>query len=406
MKKMEKSKKKKKLDKYERWYAFLYTVVDFFYAGRKPDLYKKGGKLPEGGNLILANHVTRLDQFIVAFYYGKHSFIRFVSGENVFNKPITRWFATRCLNVIIHMRGVSAGETIREMTRSLKQGENVMIFPTGSMTFDGRSQKIDVSIAKLAKMSSCNLVLLRTDGGYLTQPRWGTNTRKGNIQLTEHVLSAEEIKNMSATDVLAFINEHLYTDAYEVQAKEHFRYSGTKLCKGLECCIYECPKCKKISGLRTNDSELSCSCGFNATYDDFGYLKDKDGREHTITELCDNQTKNLRDRFIAARNANSHELMFSDDFALRRLMHNGKRSEVGRISVEVYSDIIEIETDGSRKTIEYDAIESVFVYMRNTLNINLKEDGYGYECIGDFSFNALKYRDLHHIYLDMKRAKK
>lgn len=375
-----------------------------------------GGKLSDGGNLILANHVTKFDQFILAMYYDKYV-IRFVSGENVFKKPFLKWFATQCMNIIIHLRGVSSQETIREMVRGLKRGDNVMIFPTGTMTFDGSSKKIDESIAKVAKMSSANLVLLRIEGGYFIQPRWGITKRKGKISLSEYTITKDELKAMSASEVLDKINEHLYTDAYKVQEKAPVKYKGKKLCKGLESCIYECPSCKKISGLKSTDTNLFCSCGFDASYDEYGYLHDREGNTYTIKQLCDAQRESLKKKLDQA-DSGTH--LFGDDFELTELHRNGKRVALGKIRVDVFTDHIEyllesnVSENNATKNIDvesnltgdkapgnyvnYDEVESVFVYIRNTLNINLKTKKHGYELQGDFSNNALKYRDLFEIY--------
>lgn len=381
---------------FERWYMFLMNTVGLYF-NTKPDYYPRGGVLPEGGNLILANHVTRMDQFIVCKYF-EHSYIRFVSGENVFRVPLFRYLIVKFLNVIIHLRGISSFETIHEMTKSLKSGDNVMIFPTGTMTFSGKSQSVDQSIAKLAKMSGANLVLLQTNGGYFVQPRWGVNKRKGKISINERIIKAEELKQMKAAEVLAVINEHLYTDAYEKQLLAPVKYQGKQLCKGLECCIYECPACKKIAKMYTTDSQLICECGFVATYDEYGYLNGNKDERYTITCLCENQRENLKQKYLLAKDKGGHEFLFGDDFELTNLHRNGKRQSAGRIRVNVYSDCIEYFLNGDKKILNYDDIESVFVYMRNTLNVNLVGNEYGYELQGDFSNNALKYRDLYQIY--------
>lgn len=393
---------KKTDDINDRKNRFCSRILNFLrmcfsiYANRRPDIYKRGGKLPEGGNLILANHVTKLDQFFIAMYYEK-DFLRFVSGENVFRVKLFRLFIEKCLNVIIHMRGVSSMETIREMTKSLKHGDNVMIFPSGTTTFSGKSQKIDASIAKLAKMSSCNLVLLKIHGGYLLKPRWSITTRKGQIELTEFVLSKDELKNMSAKEVADVINEKLYVDAYEDQERLHIKYTGKQMCKGLESCIYQCPKCGKITGLKSNDSDLLCDCGFSATYDEYGYLNDTDGNKYTITQLCDSQKETLKNKFLEARENNKHEFLFGDDFELKYLYHNGKRSDPEKIRVNVYSDVIEYSIGDNKGTVNYEDVESIFVYLRNTIDVHVKKKEYGFELQGDFSSNALKYRDLYQI---------
>lgn len=383
----------KKITSCRRWYR----VIHAFLSGtvcRNKDLFPRGGVLPQGGSLILANHVTRLDQFIISMYYGK-SYIRFVSGENVFKNRFVRWFAEKSINIIIHMRGVSAVKTVLEMTKSLKQGENVMIFPSGSMTFSGQSQVLEPSIAKTAKMGARDLVLLQIHNGYFLQPRWGITTRKGKIRITETVLTAEEIRGMTTEELTRQINQHLYVDAYAEQAPARIQYPGKKLCKGLECCLYECPKCGSTAGLKTSDTQIFCSCGFSADYDAYGYLHDREGNELTIRELCSAQKQHLKDRFLTAQG--SHEHLFGDDFRLTELYHDGRRKSAGTVRIDVFSDVIEYSRNGERHTIEYSSIESVFVYMRNTMEVNLTRVDHAFELQGDFSCSALKYRDLYQI---------
>ena len=48
---------------------------------------------------------------------------------------------------------------------------------------------------------------------------------------------------------------------------------------------FTCPKCGEIGMLHSQNDHIFCECGFEATYDVYGYLTDKEGKKYTVTEL-------------------------------------------------------------------------------------------------------------------------
>jgi len=381
--------------RYLRWkritrFTVLHTrlkAYDFQYEAKD---------LPEGANLILANHVTSDDQFFIGCLYNQH--IHYVAGENAFRNDLFRKIATYTMGLIVHMRGVSAINTIKQMNRLLRKGRNVCIFPEGSTTFHARTVAVGDSIAKLAKMSGANLVLCRIDGGYFSKPRWAVSLRKGRVKIEEFLVTGEELKSMSVEEIAKLINDTLYVDAYADQEKEAIRYVGRDLCKGLESCIYQCPKCKQISKLHTTSSQLICDCGFVAEYDEYGYLNEENGSRYTISDLCDLQKEFLRDKVSEADETGESVLLFEDLVRCSSVTNNHKETLIGNIILKVYSDHVTAELGDRSRRIEPDEIENVFVYLRNKTNCVFGGKDEVYELQGDFSFNGLKYKDLIEIY--------
>ena len=386
------SELQKNMRKYLRWTKFL----DFLLASsvrRKYNFVTECAALPEGANLILANHVTKADQFLVGLHFHSHH-IFYVSGENVFRNRLFRWFVKDKLGVIIHTRGMTSLSTIKMMTTRLKEGGNVVIFPEGAMTFDGRTKAVDASIAKVARMSGANLVLVKIHGGYLSQPRWGKSVRKGQVSVSEYVISRDDLKNMSAQEISDTINERIFVDDYEDQKKNRISFVGKNKCEGLEACLYLCPECKEITGLKTKNESIFCKCGYKMSYDDYGYLTDVNGRVRTVSELCDLQLEHLKKLYLEAKLNGRTDYLFKDEVECKKVFNDGREVYIGKIVIEVYADHIAYEKDKEKKVIGLDTIRNVFVILRNTLNCVVAGMDCTIEFRGDFSFNALKYKDF------------
>lgn len=394
--------KEKNVDKIRRHNKRWMAIIRFILSPstlKKFEIPPERSRLPEGGNLILANHVTLADQFFIGVYF-ENQMLYYVAGENVFSNKLFRWFAEKTIGVIIHMRGVSSINTIKEMTKVIKRGDNVLIFPEGTTTFDGRTEEIDASIAKVAKVSCGNLVLVRIEGGYFARPRWGHTVRKGKMKFIEQVYTKEQLGKMSPAEIKDAINGHLYTDAYAEQEKDPAEHIGKDPCHGLESCIYRCPKCNHFTKLKTNANSIYCDCGFEATYDTFGYLTDKEGAKHTITKWCNDQKTLLKEKVEKTKQTGESELLFTEAVEVKKLYASGKRKKQGEFTIKVYTDHLEYENlrnENVKGTITLTDVEYAFIFQRNTLNIRIKGREYGYEIKGDFSFNALKYRDLYDI---------
>lgn len=384
----------KQMNRHLMWTRFLRMLLTRATA-RSFGLKYEESALPEGANLILANHVTRVDFILISSMYNQH--IYYVVGENILRNRLVRWLLETLFGVIGHVRGATSLNTIRQMSKRLSAGGNVCIFPEGSMTFDGRTRNMGMSIAKLARKSKANLVLCTIEGGYLSQPRWGLTKRRGESQIREYVVKHDELNRMSAEEIDDLINMKLFTDDYANQEKKHIRYRGRRLCKGLECCIYECPECRKISGLRTTGTRLYCGCGFEARYDEYGYLTDNNGNQYTVAQLCDNQKDSLRSIIQRASESGERVLLFEDTFKGKIIALNRRVRGIGKVTVKVYSDGVECYSNRKIRRFGFDDIEGVFVVLRNILNCIIIGDEGEYELKGGFSTNALKYRDVYEI---------
>lgn len=403
-----------------RFIARPFVTHMFNLTGDKIDI-------PEGANLILSNHVTNVDFLLIAMK-ADCDFMHFVLAENIVrNKPLKKLIEL-IDDPVVHVKGSRSVNTIREMNKRLKKGNNVMLFPEGNTSFDGRTSYVNEATSKLVRMCASNLVLIKIKGGYLTSPRWGIGLRRGKISMESTTVKADDLKKMSVGEITELINKNIYTDAYEEQSSEKQAYKGKKPCLGIERAIYRCPECGGIGTLKSDNRNVKCECGYSAKFNPYGYLVNKAGEEHAIKEYVTNQRVWLEEKIMECDSGidkavsidndknidksmkhdfsvtNESVYLFGDTVNVFDVTDRKNIIEIGRIKISAFSDYIVCKkNDLDESVVYYKDIKTVTVFKANTLTVfiaGLYEDDTSermYEIKGDFSFNALKYRDLFEI---------
>ena len=233
------------------------------------------GPKVEGPCLILSNHVTDFDPFLVGLSFSEHMY--FVAGENVLRMGFLSKIATRYASLIQRVKGTTDAEAALQILRTLKKGRNVCMFAEGSRTFTGETLPIALATAKLVHLSRATLVTYRLKGGYLSTPRWSAHRRKGRMSGGPvGVYPPEELKKMSEGEILDLLKRDLYENAYEAQRQDPVAYKGKALAETLETALYLCPKCRRIDTLHSAGDRFFCDCGLSMTMDEFGFFQGGD----------------------------------------------------------------------------------------------------------------------------------
>jgi len=228
-------------------------------------------RVPEGPLFILANHTSRVDPVLVGCCFKQQMY--FVAGQNVQRMGFFSRFLQYCFAPIQRVKGATDGASALQILRTLRSGKNVCMFPEGNRTFTGTMLPIFPATPKLVKASGATLVTFRTQGGYLSEPRWSSHTRRGRMSgKVVGVYPPEKLKEMSVAEVMEILKRDLGSDAYEEQKKTPVAFRGKRLAEKLETAIYLCPSCRKIDTLVSAGNRFSCSCGLTMTLDDFGFF--------------------------------------------------------------------------------------------------------------------------------------
>ncbi len=407
---------RREMRRYRRAFAFFRFVLKPFLRRKFGYRYDDLSKI-EGPYLLLANHNTEFDPMFVGLATKKQLF--FVASEHIMRKGFGTWFLTRYFHPIIHRKGKDGAKSVFSILKTLRSGSSVALFAEGNRSFDGVTGPIAEATGKMAKAAGVPVVTFRFEGGFLTQPRFSTNVRKGRMYgRLVHVYTKEELAAMSEADISKAIAADLHEDAYEAQARERIAYKGKKkkYAYGLESTLCYCTGCGAFGTLHSDRDTLRCGkCNLTAVYDAFGELTVTGGNadsDKTVTNLRDWVARQRAALRGMIREAGEDEELFSDPVTVREIGADHKIVSVRAGTIIAYKNGVRLATDdgaaegtavaettgetvseisGGSQTEE---LRDLAVYSRNFITAYCHESGKQYDIRGDERFNALKYYDL------------
>ena len=372
--------------RYRQIYALGHKVV-------APRMLKKYGfttdvfeGLPDGGPyIVMANHLTEADLWILMAAFKPHMY--FVAGEH-----LTRAKAGKAMiwgqDPIFERKGGQALDTVREIVRRVKAGNNVMIFPEGSRSFNGETRTLPESVAKLVKMAKCGLVTYHIEGGYFVAPRWAYTTRTGPMAgHVVHAYTAAEVAAMDKADLTAAINRDIYEHAYRTQRARHDIYRGERLAEGLENYLIVCSGCGAVDSMATEDDRFRCTvCGQHGVYTEQGFLEGEGLRFDSVYDWGTWSEAELA-RIVAE--APEDEPVFTDgNVTLYEITADHARVDLVNGAISGFRDRFEL----GERTFAFSGIVAMdMLYFGKTLLFTFQGVNYG---ITGETFHALKYSKL------------
>lgn len=377
--------------RYRRFVKVGLLLVEGIYTRRFNITYDSLPKI-EGPCLYMANHTTDIDPEIVFFSIREHAYC--VAAENVLRSGFLGKILTYLVSPIYISKNTMDYRAITDVLKVIKAGKKVVLFPEGNRSFDGLTAPVEEATAKLAQKAKCDLVLLRIEGGFFTQPRFAKSLRKGkmHISFAGH-LTSEEISELNTSELTSVINEKLYENAYERQKEWKVDYKGKNLAESMESTIFCCPSCGKFGKLYSKGDVLNCECGYKLTFNERGEIFDPQHTAHTLHEFTEFQKEELKRRM-----EDTSTLLFEDRVYLFTVK-NHKRRKKSDIIIKTYTDrvvYLDILDMQKEKELNLKDVLSISIFNRNKLSLNMVS-GEIYELRGESSFNALKYS----CYLDL-----
>jgi 1-acyl-sn-glycerol-3-phosphate acyltransferase len=212
--------------------------------------------------LVVSGHSCWLDYIISSIsmfpvrmnFVGAYNFFRDKTLKNVFT----------FMGVIPRRQFTSDTVSIRKMKYCVDEGRVVALFPHGCLSNEGRPGGFAMfGIAKLIKFLNVPVVALKTNGGYLTRPRWSHKSRPGRLETTvKPILSIDDIKALSLDEIYKRLISAIEFDDYKWQRENMVTYRSKAPAEGVEYVLYKCPKCNSEFTLRSIKDRLYCeSCG-------------------------------------------------------------------------------------------------------------------------------------------------
>lgn len=219
-------------------------------------------ELPEEPFLLLSNHPSPYDVYYVSEYcYPKRlSFIlnKYYLRNKIINKILSQ------IGIIPKKLFSPDIETIKKTIKSIKSGYPVFMCPEGRMCVDGTNYYITKETGKFIKQLKIPVVIMTIKGAYLNKPKWRKHRIKSLIT-TEiaHIISKEEILNLSSNDINEIINENISFNDFDYAFENNLQFKDKNKAKGLENILYHCPKCHNDYTMISENNKIKCShCGF------------------------------------------------------------------------------------------------------------------------------------------------
>lgn len=103
----------------------------------KPD-WRGFDKIPaSGGYVLVANHLSHLDPFLLSHALVNHGVTpRFLAKDTAFEYPLLGWAVKRADLVKVYRGTVGAADALRDAVAAVEQGKEIVIYPEGTLTHD------------------------------------------------------------------------------------------------------------------------------------------------------------------------------------------------------------------------------------------------------------------------------
>ena len=338
--------------------------------------------------LILFNHQTALDQFLVGLAFPQP--VYYVASEDLFSiGPLARAMEYLVAPIPIKKQSTDI-RAVKTCLRVAKEGGSIAIAPEGNRTYSGRPCFMNPAIGSLAKKLKLPVLLFRIEGGYGVHPRWSDGVRRGPMRAyVAERIEPEELKAMSPGEIYERIRQGLNVDETQIPG----RYRGRKRAEYLERMLYVCPKCG-LSRFESRGDRVRClSCGLEASYGEEKQFKSADP---AFPYRYAADWYQAQEDFVNALDIRDYltKPLYRDRADLSRVLLY-KRKELLRrgCDVALYGDRIVLDEGTERELcLPIEELSTVTVLGRNKLNLYHGEQIY--QLKGDKRFNALKYVQL------------
>ncbi len=343
-------------------------------------------KAPDAGQaLILFNHQTALDQFLVSLAFPQP--VYYVASEDLFSiGPLARAMEYLVAPIPIKKQATDI-RAVKTCLRVAREGGTIAIAPEGNRTYSGRTCFMNPAIGSLAKKLGLPVLFFRIEGGYGVHPRWSDGVRRGPMRAyVAERIEPEELKALRPAELYERIRRGLDVDETRLPG----RYRSRRPAEYLERMLYVCPNCGPARFESRRDRVRCLSCGMEVRY-----LPDK-------TLSCPDPAFPYRfaadwyqgqEDFVNALDTREHTgtPLFRDRAQLSRVILYRRKQILRRdAAVALYGDRVVIDEGTERELVlPFSELGTVTVLGKNKLNLYHGETIY--QLKGDKRFNALKY---------------
>lgn len=236
--------------------------------------------------LVLMNHSSFIDLQIAADYLYPRPFSTVCTTDAFAGKA---WLM-RQIGCIPTQKFVSDLSLVKDMSYALKELKTtVVMYPEAGYSFDGTATTLPDTLGGLLKLLKVPVVTIITRGAFSREPLYNMlRHRKVDISAdVTYLLSPDQIKEMSADELNAVINEAFSFDNFKWQQENNIVINEDFRADGLQRVLFKCPHCLAEGQNVGKGVTLTCKeCGKTYELTELGALKAVDG-ESAFTHVPD-----------------------------------------------------------------------------------------------------------------------
>ncbi len=212
--------------------------------------------------ILIANQFNSWDNVVVM--NNVKTKIRFLTTINRFLDP-SKDFKMKFLAKAIPKQGINSDYLEKKAIYDyLAMGYSIGFFPEGESSFYGETLQIIKSTGKLIKKAGVDVIIVKQQGGYLSQPRWADNySTNGHVQTkTFTLLTKTEIESLKPEEINELVEIAIANNDYDFQRKKMLKFKRKARAEGIERLIYYCDNCGGVLTVFGKGDDIVCSkCG-------------------------------------------------------------------------------------------------------------------------------------------------
>ncbi len=267
-----KSKKSRKIGKSPAvlWYPVKFFANLFYrlkYGVRVSNAAIKGHKGPA---VVLAVHTSGKDHILSGLALpGRPTFV--LSEHFYANKKLRPLL--EMMRTIPKKMFFPDSRAVRRIIRAVREGNTVVLFPEGRLTWYSRSLEITAGTAELVKHLGVDVFVLTAEGAGRSFPKWSkSGGRRGRIDVrVEKLFDGAALSSLEIKDIDGIIRSAMRHDEEKAEPGVRFRSRDTSA--GLDTVLWKCPVCGGVHTLACEKSRIVCqNCGAEASLDEYGRI--------------------------------------------------------------------------------------------------------------------------------------
>ncbi|MFP4478406.1 MAG: lysophospholipid acyltransferase family protein [Candidatus Izemoplasmatales bacterium] len=340
------------------YYRFKFKIVVNFndFNPKRTDPY-----------FLIGNHAFMHDGLIHAMLLKRYPYP--IINAFMFTNEKMKYILTKVIYSIPKRKGQVDIQTVREMMRVVKnEKRGIMVFPEGNASYFGKESDFPFSTVKLFKKFKIDVVVVKTNGAYLSSPRWGLKpTKNGLIELNYHTLfKGSELENYTEEEIYTKLKEALAFNDFDWNRERKYLYKPKERALGLETYIYYCPKCHGHQTLSTKGNQIYCeNCGEIAHFNAYSLLSGLD-----FDNLV--EWNNLQKKYLPKILEN---IIFTTGTMHKVDMKTYELEEMGRVDLEInpISRGVFVQNRDEERLFEIDRIEGLTLTRKREISFDYKK---------------------------------